>query len=280
MTQYFKKFPVTNYANTAAINLMSRVTMSKLALRNQQSFYDYVMKDDERVDGTSYNYYDNPDYVWLINLTNNIIDPYYDLPLTDDNLNKMITVKYGSVLTAQRTILFYRNNWTNDESNITTAAYAALGLGQQKYWQPELGYNNSIIGYVRKQEDWVVTTNMLKGLEISSLTGAFISDELLQIGGNTVATVSYSSDEYVVAKHIFGTISASNTIVGLTSGATATVSTATSIAQNIADNELVYWSPISAYEYEHELNHQKKSIKLLDNKYSSEATKQLKNLLR
>ena len=280
MTQYFKKFPVTNYANTAAINLMSRVTMSKLALRNQQSFYDYVMKDDERVDGTSYNYYDNPDYVWLINLTNNIIDPYYDLPLTDDNLNKMITVKYGSVLTAQRTILFYRNNWTNDVSNITTAAYAALGLGQQKYWQPELGYNNSIIGYVRKQEDWVVTTNMLKGLEISSLTGAFVSDELLQIGGNTVATVSYSSDEYVVAKHIFGTISASNTIVGLTSGATATVSTATSIAQNIADNELVYWSPISAYEYEHELNHQKKSIKLLDNKYSSEATKQLKNLLR
>ena len=310
MTQFFKKFPVINYANSVGVNLLARVNMSKLALANKQTYYDYVMTPGLRPDSLSYNYYDNPDFIWLIGLTNGIIDPYYDFPLSEEDLNKYISNKYGSYSKAQNTIVFFRNNWSGDDSNITVVAYNALGVGRQKYWAPQLGYSNQIIGYVRKQEDWTVTTNQVYQLttttaeELLTQDGytlytcdssgnpvdpivipeglvnvPFVNGELLQQNGVTVATVaSTTSDGTIVAQHISGTLSV-NPIYGLTSGAAATVTSITLISQSIPTDELVYWSPVTAYDYEHELNENKKQIKLLDNKYAGQATKELKNLL-
>jgi len=52
------------------------------------------------------------------------------------------------------------------------------------------------------------------------------------------------------------------------------------LAQNIPDAEEVYWSPVSAYEYELELNAKKTNIRILDARFTSQATKELKNLMR
>ena len=76
MTQYFKKFPKINYNNNLAINLLARVTMSKLALNSKQAYYEYVVKEGTHPDNLSYDYYSNSDYIWLINLANQFVDPY------------------------------------------------------------------------------------------------------------------------------------------------------------------------------------------------------------
>ena len=280
MTQFFKKFPVINYGNVPALNLLSRVNMSKLALTNKQAFYDYVIENNERLDSVSYNYYNDSDYFWLISLTNRIVDPYYDVPLSDEDLNKFIANKYGDIASAQQKIVFFRTNGAGNESSITTAAYAALGIGQQKYWAPELGNNLSIVAYVRKQEELIVTTNKVVGLELTSVSGTFVDGELIKIGSNIVAELSYISGDYATIRHIESSVAVNDTIEGVTSGATADVSSITTIAQNIPDNELVYWNAINAYDYEHELNHRRRNIKLLGNQFSGEATKQLKNLFR
>ena len=313
MTQFFKKFPVINYANKNAINLLSRVTMSKLALSTTQAYYDYTIPDGTRSDNLSFNYYDNPDYVWLIGLTNKIVDPYYDFPISDDNINTLVIKKYGSIAKANEKILYFQNNWATDESNISTVTFAALSVGQQKYWAPEINEKNTIISYVRKQEDWIVTTNKIQNLSydysvvdnefVNVLTEAnyeimtendfnisvdyipetvtdkkFVAGELVSQGGVTFATVVTVSETTLVIQHISGT-AVTGKITGLTSGASGVVSLVTTLNQNIPSTELIYWSAVTAYDYEIDLNAKRRNIKLLDNKYAEQATKELKTLL-
>ena len=246
MTQYFRKFPTVSYANSIATNLLSRVNMSKLALNSKQAFYDYVMKTHERIDGVSYNYYSDPDYVWLISLSNKVIDPYYDFPLTDDDVIKLMIKKYDTVENAQKTILFFRNNWINDDSNISVAAYNAYPINEKKYWAPQIGVNNSIIGYVRKQEDWVVSTNRVQSLIMSSATNFTVGERLIQ-GSNIIATVASVEGTTVVIKHIQQSAQ-TGSISGDTSELTGTVSEVIDVAQNIPDTEINYWNAITAYE--------------------------------
>jgi len=339
MTQFFKKFPVINYANNNAINLLSRVTMSKLALSTTQAYYDYIIPDGTRPDNLSFNYYDNPDYVWLIGLTNKIVDPYYDFPISDDNINTLVIKKYGSIAKANEKILYFQNNWATDESNISTNAFAALSVGQQKYWAPEINEKNTIISYVRKQEDWIVTTNKVQNLSyaysvvdnefVNVLTEdnyeimteddfniivdyipetvtdkKFVAGELISQDGVTIATVVTASETTLVIQHI-ATVTAvfnlstednyeimteddfnisvdynpTGEITGLTSGASGVVSLVTTLNQNIPSTELIYWRAVTAYDYEIDLNAKRRNIKLLDNKYAEQATKELKTLL-
>ena len=308
MTKFFNKFPKITYENNLAINLLARVTMSKLALNSKQAYYDYTIVEGTRPDNLSYNYYDNSDYVWLIGLANQIVDPYYDFPISTENLNILITKKYGSIANAQNIIKFFRTNWLADESRITTAAYSALGVGEQKYWAPEINQNNTIISYVRKQEDWVVTTNKIQQLSIDNAyfnllsednyeiisedtsnivvdytpetvpDNKFVAGELVSQNGVTFATVVTSSETTLVIQHISGT-AVTGEITGLTSGASGTVASLNTISINIPAEELIYWESVSVYEYEVEQNAKKRNIKLIDNRFADSATKELKNLM-
>jgi hypothetical protein len=303
MSQFFNKFPPVTYANAVAKNLLSRVNMSKLAFDSVQSFYTYTLKDGERPDNLSYDYYDNPDYVWLIGLSNQVIDPYYDIAVSDNNVDTLIIKKYGSMLNAQHRILFFENNYETDDSIISLSAYTAYPDARKKYWNPQYGYNNQIVGYVRKQEEWVVTTNQTNQITLASVTGTFLTDERLVQDEEIIATVDSFSGTAMTIKHVtnvaiandylntednayslatedmLNLVEESMVVTGETSGASAYIITNNITSQNIPADELIYWNAVTAYEYEHRLNHQKREIKLLDNRYSVAATKQLKTLL-
>lgn len=312
MTQYFKKLPIISYANTPSINIMARVNLTKLALQSKQSYYAYVIDEGERADVLSYNYYKSPDYTWLIHLSNQVIDPYYDYPVSFDDLNGLITAKYGSTANAQNQIVSFKTNWESDDSIISTATYAALAAATTptqnlaKYWAPEIDNNNNIVGYVRKQEDWYVTTNQVVQITLLYSFSIETEDEFIidtednfdivfpvvnngapfqqgeQVSQNgvTVAVVeSISTDGgTLVLKHVFGNITTTSTLVGESSGAEASLATAVLVSQTIPDAELVYWSPVTAYDSEHEKNSNAKTINLLDNRYAGQATKELKKL--
>ena len=308
MTQFFKKFPLINYDGTPAVNLLARVKMSKLALNTRQAYYPYTILEGERPDNLAYNYYSNSDYFWLVGLANSIVDPYYDFPISSDDLNILLINKYGSISNARNTILFFRTNWGSDHSRITSAAYTALTVGQKKYWAPEVNQNNSIISYVRKKEDWIVTTNKIQYLTIDNASFNLLSEgnynliaedtspivvdytpetiidapfavgELISQGGTTFASVVTASENVLVVQHVYGT-AVTGEITGLVSGASGTVSSVNTLNQNIPSDELVYWQAITAYDYQNELNNEKKQIQLLDNRFSAQATKELKTLL-
>jgi hypothetical protein len=277
MAKYFTNFPIINYANNNAINIMDRVSMLQSTLDSKQSYYTYVMQDGQRPENLAYDYYNNPHYMWLVCFSNQNIDPYYDFPISSDNFNAFIVSKYGSVANAQNTIIYFQNNYLDDDSNLNPSGYAALPPSLMKYWNPQLGSQNQIVGYQRKPAQWTMNTNQVVQCTLAS-NAQFTVGELVTQAATPIATVVSSSGTTLILQHMAGSIVAGN-ITGLSSNTVGNVLSSNIIAQPIPANEAAYWSPVTAYDYEMAVNEDNKNIVLLDNKYAGQAYTELKNLL-
>jgi len=104
---YFNNLPTIQYGSKVARNLITRPKIKDFILGNPTVIYDYVIKDGERPDTIANAYYGDSNFVWLVFLANNIVDPYYDWPLTQNQFKEYIIDKYGSVELAKSTIKHY-----------------------------------------------------------------------------------------------------------------------------------------------------------------------------
>jgi len=271
--KYFATLPIISYSNNYVRNILTRVKFSEEFKRDASYYYPYVQEEASgsglRYENLAYDYYDDAEDLWILHLTNDIIDPYYDVTLTQKDFESYIEKKYGSVRKVRQQIKFYRNNYDQDDSIIDPGAYAALPGVLKRYWTPTLNYNNIVIGYERAQDDTVITTNKILSFDITLNTEIqFIKDEkVTQASSGATGFVTFASTSVLTIQHITGEFSNTNVIIGEDSGASATPSAVTTIKQNVSDNELVYFSPVTVYDYELELNEQKKNIKILDNRF-------------
>lgn len=285
-TQYFRKFPLTSYNGMPAVNIVKRVAFNENVENFISAFYTYTLSKDEKIDHLAFNYYDDVDYDWLIYHANDIVDPFYDVPLESMVFESYIAKKYGSREIARETIVHYKNNYAVDESILTTNEYNNLLPERKKYWEPIEGFMG-IAGYQRSKEDISVSTNKIEGVEyVTVTTNHFQTDEKIKRAddSSTEAIVAFANTSAVVFKHVTGdfTSNTNYTIVGQTSGVSIQVAadTHTTIQQTIPENELIYYKAVSAYEYEEELNESKRSIKLVEDVYKQNLNKQLDTLLR
>ena len=121
MSQYFAAFPSINYSGTNAKNITLRTNIVKSFSQNASNFYTYLIKDGETADAIAYDYYNDANYIWVIYMVNNIIDPYYEWPLSTVEFEKFIIDKYGSLASAKQTTVYYKkipiNYYVNDTTN-------------------------------------------------------------------------------------------------------------------------------------------------------------------
>ena len=96
---------VPNY--TVAVNLMIRNKLKEAVEDDITEFYPYIIPEGMRPDVLSHKYYGDTIYTWTIYLVNNIIDPYWEWPLSYKDFREYIVDKYGSVETAQSQIHHY-----------------------------------------------------------------------------------------------------------------------------------------------------------------------------
>jgi len=275
---YFNKFPTVVYNGQLAKNLLARAKLSDETRNNKIVFQKYTMNDLDRVDVLSNYYYDNPGYSWLVWFSNDVIDPYYDMPLSELDFTRYVENKYGSMANAMRKIMFYRLNWVNLDEVLTPQQFNALGKNK-KYYRPVLDANLIPVQYVINEKDYVVSTNRVQSYTLDNITGAFVPGEEIQIDGATYAIVDAVGDDYVICKNIVGAFEVDSIIVGQTSSAEARIALVNTLVENIPLDETVYWAPVSAFDYENELNELKKEIKLLDVRYRSQAEADLKRLM-
>lgn len=270
MAGYFNFFPSTEYANTIVTNLISKVKFDQSVQKNLAVFYPYTVEQGERPDQIAGRYYDNPELDWVIYLANDIMDPYYDWPLSQNQFYEYVTAKYGSTSNAQSKILFYRNNYAADDTALTISSYNALVSTLKKYFKPVLGINSNIVSYDRKEIDQVLETNKVINLTISS--GTFNSgDRFTQ--GNSSGFVTFANTSHVVIDKVTGLFT-----TGAATGATITA--ANTVSQPISDVEASYWEPVTAYTYEEELNDSKLHIRILDKSYVGKIEKDMRELFR
>lgn len=286
MDNYFKHYPLTVYGenNTVAVNLFAKIAFVKSVQKMYEVFHPYTIQEGDRPETIAYLYYGDVGYDWIVYYSNNIVDPYYDWYMDDRTFKTFITEKYGSVTTAKQKVKLFRSNYLYDDSIITTATYDALTSNQKRFWSPVLSTSNRVHSYERKKEDVEFETNKTLGLQIT-LQGntSFQVDEHVyqQSGSLTIAagTVKYSNSSYATIVNPIGSFANTQNLKGSLSGANATVSSVTTLSTSIPTDIQSYFIPISYYDYESELNEQKKNIKLIDVGYVKSVEEQFKQLL-
>jgi len=105
--RYFSNFPLINYNGSSARNILLKSQFFKSVIDNVGAYYIYTVQDGERPDTVAANYYGHSDYTWVVLFSNQIVDPYFEWPLTSLQLNEFITKKYGDIPSAQSTIVHY-----------------------------------------------------------------------------------------------------------------------------------------------------------------------------
>ena len=99
---YFKIFPTLLYtfdfvqnSLVAATNIFSRFKLKDSVFQNALGFYKYQVEDGETAEIISMKIYGDPQFHWVICMSNNIMDAQFDLPISLVALEKNIIKKYG-----------------------------------------------------------------------------------------------------------------------------------------------------------------------------------------
>lgn len=280
MTDYFKKLPTVYYDKVPAKNIMARADLTKLTRNNGFIFYPYTMEEGDRADMIAYNYYEDSDYTWLIHFSNDVVDPYYDLYISDENFQEFIRKKYGSLADANVNTKHYKNNWAqNIDQVINVSGYTALPSNLKKYWNPLIDESYRIISYKRKAVDWIVNTNRIIRLTTDPVETAFKFADLVSSGSAT-GTCVHANTTSITLQNITGAFTdASYQVNSRYSSVTANVTSMSILTQNLDAAEEVYYSPVSFLDFEEEQNQSRKEISLLDNRLANKASSELKKVM-
>lgn len=292
--RYFDKFQVINYANTIAVNLTQRSVVLNSVYSSPNLYYLYNIKPYERPDTIADEYYQDQYMSWILYLTNKMVDPYYDWNLDQDTFDAFIVKKYGSYENASSKIKYFRNNWYTQPDPISVSQYTNIVSANgslARYYNPTYldDTKNTIPnGYIRKREDWEYNTNRVVSYAVAN-GSAFVSDEIVNVTFSANSTgrgqVSFSNSSTVILQHLFdstsnGTITANSYLYGRESKANTVFTSVTSLANNIPSSESTYWDPVTYFQYELEINEKNKSIQVLDKRYSTKISKELKRLMK
>lgn len=120
MTKYFENFPIIEYEGRRVRDITRRNLFVKSVSTNPYLYFPYTVKEGERAEDVAEFYYGSVDYVWLVYLANNIIDPYHQWPMSEKTFNDYLVEKYAekSGLTGEAVV-----DWISDENNDENVLY-------------------------------------------------------------------------------------------------------------------------------------------------------------
>lgn len=278
MGRFLDRFPQVPYdINKSGYSNYERVTdisfrfsLIKEVLDNTSAYYEYVIRDGETPEILADRVYDNPESYWMILYANNIYDPQYDWPLNDDAFEKFIINKYGSISAAKAQIHHYEKivarevegsdtvyldrQEINYNSSVylsctidnTTANIASITVGQTVAQRDD---NNNVIflGYLTN----IDTPNNVLYIGITegklqnyrTLKEASTSNNLCRIVTNTHRDLEFYLN-----------------LPSLPQYSTYTVN-------NKRVTEAITRNAISCYDYELEVNNNKRNIKVIKKEY-------------
>jgi len=261
---YFTKLKTIDYNNDTVINIISSARVRESIKKKVDIFYPYTITEGERADIIASFYYGDARYSWLVYLSNEIVDPYYEWPLSESEMKNFLITKYGTIDNCINTILFFKVNWQDDDSILDSAAFQSLPSYLKKYWMP---FNDAGNVYSRSDTDRVTETNMVMQVAVTpSTTGLIVGERIIQTSTNSHATIKAIVDNNLIINNVIGPIT-TGSIKSSSTQLTKSITSTNTIINSIPLNELSYWKPVSAYDYEQDVNNSRKTIQLIDAKY-------------
>ena len=140
---------------TVAVNLLIRNKLKDAVEDDVAVYYPYIIPEGMRPDVLSYQYYGDTIYTWAIYLMNNIIDPYWEWPLSYKDFREYMIDKYGSVETAKSQIHHYEYTARSriEETKMTGAVPEyKLEIDYQTYTETAVDEREIIYSYGYEQD--------------------------------------------------------------------------------------------------------------------------------
>jgi hypothetical protein len=207
-------------------------------------------------------------------LTNGVIDPYYDYLISEENFNKFIIKKYGSIPYARQTIHSWAQNWQSDKRQITPVQYAALPATHKKYWAPVvISVYNDPSYYVRSDDQTILKSNRTVTISLEDTSSLVVNSEYqgLCVNNSTyVGVIRKITPTRITMDNVWGPITGSE----YTEIANAVVD-----LKSIPADEVSYWTPISIYDFEAAKNALRQNIKLIDSSNVYQIEKEIKRVM-
>ncbi len=118
--KYFENFPIIEYEGRRVRDISRRSNFVRAVSNNPFLYYPYTVSEGERAEDVANFYYGSVDYVWLVYMANNIIDPYHEWPMDPQTFNDYIVAKYTD---ASGEIGEDVIDWTRDPNNDENIIY-------------------------------------------------------------------------------------------------------------------------------------------------------------
>lgn len=308
---YFSKFPRVRYTfdngktNKVAIDIMKRVGFKDLTKENADFFIKYNVVDGDTPEMVAYKLYGSTDLHWVILLFNDIINPYYDWPMSTRKLENFIKKKYpGKAFfitdeaggTGTFADVHFERNWT------------VVGVDGNTYNNLQgLTYDSTNAALVRKWD------KSLSKLEVTDVSGDFAVGDFIVAMGTSADGATYNVGGYLArlvdlnyasVHHFENTIdktilnplgappsggTGQQAVVGHTSGhtldngtysqfTTATTYEDTLLQNYVADLSSTYVK--TNFDYETEENENKRAIKLVKPEYVLKVVREFERIMK
>jgi hypothetical protein len=274
ITQYFTLMPIIAYANTNVRNITKRSTVVHSRLLDANDFYPLELQNGlaGRADVVADALYGDSYLDWSFWLNNNIVDPYYQWQLSDDEFQTHINDVYGSVPVAEQTIAYWRTAWPDGVVKIPVSDFLYnIPAAWKPYYQPIYDNNGNIMYYAQAYLNWRMNTNQILEwtVEMTEANTVFAVGNVVQVvvGGNVTGSgqVVESNSTIVIVQHTQGNTGPPGGLQDMfNTNITATFTNTNIIQTNIGDDIDVFWEPVSNYTLEEERNAYRHFISVVD----------------
>lgn len=289
---FFSFFPQLLYSTSSGVinpkavtNVLAKVNFLSETIENTSIYYEYSVKDGERPEDIAHKMYKDSGKHWIILMSNNITDPNYDWALSTQALDEYINKKYSSVTFTLNPSETYANNYTVGEkvfqgstidkascvgnvvSYDSTNKILTINFVNQVFANSTIitgassNVSHNVISMVYNDDGYEWASNTVSHYQASEVTYNSV-DKIKTTTKYKVSAEDYSfSSHAVISRNTNTSYSNSYDLDGVT----ITVETEV--------------RPVTYYDYELELNEEKRKIIIIKPSYVPTIESELKRLL-
>jgi hypothetical protein len=173
MASFFSKYPKILINTRLVTDIIVRSAIREKYSDKLSIYYPYNLQEGDTPEIIASKYYGDPERHWIVMLANDIINPFFDFPLTYQLFEKHLDVKYktegdligrtGSEyakITTNISPLGYRAHITTTDNISGVSVTETIYIDDKAYNGGENGYDDSIFNYASSttEEEGIVVT--------------------------------------------------------------------------------------------------------------------------
>lgn len=277
---YFSKFPRVLYSvnkegNDAKIvpDILARVKFIDSIISNQSLFFKYEIKGGETPEQIANRVYGDPEKHWILLLVNQLIDPQFDWALGPFDFEKYIKQKYGSLSISLDTTETYPSSYTVGEvvyqgstydkstaEGIVVAYNSGTKVLNVKFASEIFANSANITGVTSAQTHTIIgVTNNLDGYQWASNTTSHY--QVTETRTNNDDPRNPEIRKYRITANTYNYATDSIIALNTSTSYSNTYNVTSSVdGSNVQYTVATTTSPVSYYDYEIELNEEKRRI--------------------